>query len=454
MIVILGGGISGLAAAYELQRRGKTFLLLEAKARLGGKIWSEKKGEFVLESGPNTVMINKLEVKQMLDNLGLSKDIIQADSEAVKNRFVVKNGQAEPIPNSLKTAFQSPLFGWDTFFHIMREPFVKANAKQTEESLADFSRRRFGKQIYEDFITPFITGIYAGDPEKMSVNHTLSILKQAEKKHGSVLVGMFKMMKEKKQKSQRDQLPKQKLFTFQNGLSHLIDTLEKEISEKIKKNAKVTRIQFNQSKNNYEINYLHNGSAKKLKADQVITSLPAPQLSELISGIDRSLAEKLKKINYAPAVVLHLSFPTSAVDFKQKAFGILSRKVEPLPFLGLLFNSRFFPHTAPKGEELITVICGGELRPEIMKLSDEALHREIDHSLKSIIGLKGESKILNSKRWYRGIPQYELGYADITKKIDSFQKEHKNFYIAGNFYEGISVSDCIALGVQIARKLN
>src|SRR5690606_1579590 len=191
MIAILGGGISGLAAAYELQKAGKDFILLEAENHLGGKIKSTSIEGFQLEMGPNTVLINNVELMSLLDELNLNEHIIKPDSEAVKNRFVIKKGKIEAIPNSLSSAFKSNLFGISTLYRIFSEPFRKANKSEKEESLADFSRRRFGKQIYRDFITPFVSGIYAGDPEKMSVNHTLSILKEAEEKHGSVLKGMM-----------------------------------------------------------------------------------------------------------------------------------------------------------------------------------------------------------------------------------------------------------------------
>lgn len=451
MIAILGGGISGLAAAYELHKAGKDFVLLEADSHLGGKIKSQKIDGFQLEMGPNTVLINNGEIKNLIDELGLSEQIILPDEEAVKNRFVIKNGQIEQIPNSFKTAFQSNLFGLNTLYRILSEPFRETNNQSEDESLADFSRRRFGAQIYRDFITPFISGIYAGDPEKMSVNHTLSILKEAEEKHGSVLKGMVKIMKAKKQDPANQKLPKQKIFTFKNGLSVLIEAIENQIQDKVEYGANVHSIEKNEK--SYRIEYTQGKEKKQLKADRIISTLPAMHLANSIDKMNAELALQLKKINYVPALVLHLGVEKNALDFKQKAFGLLSRKEENAPFLGVLFNSRFFPHTAPAGKELLTIICGGYKQATILEQSTEEIHPKVDESLKALLGLRSATQLIHAQKWPEGIPQYEVGYATIKKAIEDFQNQEKNFYITGNFFGGISVSDCISNARQTARKL-
>lgn len=451
MIAILGGGISGLAAAYELHKAGKDFVLLEADSHLGGKIKSQKIDGFQLEMGPNTVLINNGEIKTLIDELGLSEQIILPDEEAVKNRFVIKSGQIEQIPNSLSSAFQSNLFGLNTLYRILSEPFRVTNNQTEDESLADFSRRRFGTQIYRDFITPFISGIYAGDPEKMSVNHTLSILKEAEKKHGSVLKGMVKIMKAKKQDPVNQNLPKQKIFTFESGLSVLIEAIEKQIKDKVAYGAKIHSIEKGEKA--YQIEYTQGKEKKQLKADRIISTLPAMQLANSIDKMDAELAIQLKKINYVPALVLHLGVDKHALKFKQKAFGLLSRKEENVPFLGVLFNSRFFPHTAPADKELLTIICGGYKQATILEQSTEEIHRTVDESLKELLGLRSSTQLIHTQKWPQGIPQYEVGYDAIKKTIEDFQNQEKNFYIAGNFFGGISVSDCISNARQTARKL-
>lgn len=451
MIAILGGGISGLAAAYELQKAGKDFILLEGENHLGGKIKSTSIEGFQLEMGPNTVLINNVELMSLLDELNLNEHIIKPDSEAVKNRFVIKKGKIEAIPNSLSSAFKSNLFGIGTLYRIFSEPFRKASKSEKEESLADFSRRRFGKQIYRDFITPFVSGIYAGDPEKMSVNHTLSILKEAEEKHGSVLKGMMKIMKAKKQDPNNQSLPKEKIFTFKRGLAFLIDSIKEKIQSNVELNAKIVEIKFDDGK--YIIVYQQANEIKELEVEKVISTLPAKHLAGSIKGINAELAQQLTKVNYVPAVVLHLAVEKSSITFNQKAFGLLSRKEEDVPFLGLLFNSRFFPHTAPQDKELFTIICGGYKQPNILNEKTEDIHTKVDKALMKLNVTSSNSHLLHVQKWPDGIPQYEVGYGAIKKSIEDFHHQQKNFYIAGNFFGGVSVSDCVSNARNLARKL-
>ena len=320
-----------------------------------------------------------------------------------------------------------------------------------KESLAQFIRRRLGQQILDDFITPFVTGIYAGDPEKMSADYTMNILKEAEQEHGSIIKGMMKVMKEKKAENKRLGLPKQKIFTFKKGLQTLIEALEKNCGSAIEYGTLISSI--HKKEDFYEINYTQDGTKKSIKAEAITSCLPAHALANISKNLSESLSNKLSKINYVPAVTLHISFPSSSTGFKHKAFGILSRSQEKVPFLGVLFSSHFFPHTAPSDKELLTVICGGNRYPELIDKEDKEIISEVNNSIRNLLNINSEIETLCLNRWKRGIPQYELGYSEIEKEIDQFLDENSNFYIAANYYKGISVSDCVKNGTLVARKL-
>ncbi|MBL4709259.1 MAG: protoporphyrinogen oxidase [Flavobacteriales bacterium] len=451
MIVILGGGISGLSAAYQLKKAGKEFILLEESHQLGGKIKSNNINGFLVEYGPNTVLVNNKEIQELIKDLKLWDELIFPDDIAAKNRFVLKDGNIEPIPNSIKSAIKSKLFGFSTLFSILKERFKKPTQNNLEESLADFSRRRFGSQIFEDFITPFVTGIYAGDPEKMSINYTLNILKDAEQKHGSVIKGMIKLMKEKKLEYDRLGLPKQKIFTFKTGLQHLTDSIENKISDHVRFQSSIHSIE--QIDQGYQINYSQNNLEKSVLADKVICCLPANITSKICSKLSSSFSQQLSKINYVPAVVVHLGFSSNQIKFNQKGFGILSRTMEKVPFLGVLFNSHFFPHVVQKNKELISVICGGSKYPELIHKSDQEIISEVTLSIKELLGISGNFEMINLVRWKKGIPQYELGHQEIEDSINSFLIAHPNFYLSANYYKGISVSDCVKNATILANKL-
>lgn len=451
MIAILGGGISGLSAAFELKKAGIEFFLLEATPAFGGKVQSSQKQGFTVEHGPNTVLINNAEIKKLIEELGLWEELIFPEEKASNNRFVLKNGKIEAFPNGFKKMLKSKLFSFSTLLSVLKEPFNSSASATEDESLATFVERRLGKQILDNFIIPFVTGIYAGDPYKMSAKYTMNMLMEAEEKYGSIVKGAFKIMKAKKLENEKNGLPKQKIFTFKNGLQQLIAALHEKVKENVHWGAICTKIEYANKK--YTIDFEQNGAQKSVTASHVISALPAYALAELIHNFAFGLSSNLYKINYEPAMAVHLGFDSKNMAFSEKAFGILSRNAEKVPFLGLLFNSHFFPHTAPNGKDLITVICGGARYPEIVDKSDEEVLEEVTDCLRELLGIKGDFELTNIVRWKMGIPQYEIGYRKIEAEIDLFLDAHHNFKIASNFYKGISVSDCVKNGSLVAKSL-
>jgi len=452
MIAILGGGITGLTVAHQLKKQGKEFVLLEAGPELGGNIQSHRHKDITFELGPNTVLMNKPEVKQMIEELNLSDQLIFANNEASKNRFVLKNNKIEAIPSSFSTLFSSRLFGLNTLLSILKEPFIRKKTDQQEESLATFIRRRFSDQILHDFVEPFVGGIYAGDPEKMSVSHSMKMLVEAEESKGSVLQGMIHLLKKRKKSKGYSQLPKQKIFTFPQGLQQIA----KEVGEKIKGacvlNATVKQIKVN-AKNGYTLEIDQSGKKRTLDVDQVVSTVPAHVLSSLLEKVDNTFSKRLNSINYVPAIVTHLVYPKIRLRFSEKPFGILSRKNEEAPFLGILFNHSFFPHQSPNGKLLLTVISGGYKHRDLLDIPEEALIKKITSSVEELLKINYAVEYFHIKKWKKAIPQYELGYGKVKTAIRDFEKTHSNFHIGGNYYEGISVSDCIVRGVRIAQLL-
>jgi len=452
MIAILGAGISGLTLAHQLKKAGKEFVLLEAKAEAGGKIQSRQINGFLCELGPNTVLINNLETKQLIEELGLYSRLIFPNPEAVKNRFVIKNGQPEPFPSSLYTAIQTKVFGWNSLYRILKEPFVSTKKSQDEESLANFCRRRFGHQIFEDLIAPFVSGIYAGDPEKMSINHTLSILKEAEDKSGSVLRGMFQIMKAKKQQNESHQLPKQKIFSFPGGLGDLTLALTKAVEAELKLNSTIKSVE--KLEDGYRLTYEKEGQTHFLNATQLISCLPPHASGKILDKLSPKLGKLLQEVPSVSALSMHYSLNKQRVGFNTPAFGLLNRKKEKLPFLGLLFNSRFFPHTSEEPErELITVIAGGSQNPELISQSETEIQSRIIPAVEEILQSRETPSLLSLKKWKNGIPQYEIGHSRFLKAIEAFRTIHPHFYFCSNYLNGVSVSDCIKNAVNLSKKI-
>lgn len=449
MIAILGGGITGLTLAHLLKRQGKDFILLEGKNVLGGNIQTHHHEECTFELGPNTVLMNKPEVKQLMDSLGLYEHLIFAEEAATKNRFVLKNGKIAAIPNSLKSALKSPLFGWRTLLNVLKEPFVKKRKDTSEESLAAFIRRRFSSQILEDFVGPFVGGIYAGDPEKMSVAHTLSLLAEAENLKGSVIRGMPALLKKRKATRGAVELPKQKIFSLPEGLHQLIHALQAEIEGHYELNASVELLHRNVD-NSYTVQYQKEGETKKITVKTVVSTVPAHVLSAMLSKMDQDFTKELDKVNYVPAVSTHLVFPKQTFNFSAQPFGILTRQDEKEPFLGILFNDSFFPHHANKDKTVLTVISGGYKQKDLHLKEDKEITATILPAVKKLLAISDNAEYVHVQKWNKAIPQYEIGYGAIRSAIENFEEKNANFYIGGNFYGGVSVSDCIARAYKIS----
>ena len=451
MIAVLGAGVSGLSLAHQLKKQGREFVIIDANSNAGGVIQSSLIDGFLCELGPNTILINNLEIKSLIEDLGLWDSIIHPNSTAIRRRYILKETKIEPIPTSIKMAITSKLVNWTTLYNLIKEPFIPGRNAVDEESLASLCERRFGQQILDDFITPFITGIYAGDPKKMSSRHTFSNMKKAEDQYGSILKGMFQLMKEKKRSDKDTGLSRQKIFSFKNGLNQLIKKLEYQLKNNLLLESKVFEIKKEGKK--FLISYKRGDETHSIKTDSIVSCLPANQLASIIRPIDNQCAEKLLNINYVPVISIHLVLDRKKVDFSRPAFGILSREKEEVPFLGILFNSRFFPHSSPESDkELITIIAGGSRYPDLIDKPSEEISNEIITSIKKILGYNGKPEIISIKKWKKGIPQYELGHDSIISATEKFSNKFPGFYISGNFLKGVSVSDCIKNSLTLAKK--
>lgn len=449
MIVVLGAGITGLTIAYYLKKAGREVLLLEKENVAGGKIKSFKEKDLVGELGPNTILLNNLEFKKLLEDLNLYEQMIFPDEESSKKRFILYKGKPEAVPRGPLAFLKSPLIGISSLKKIIKDQFLP-RANPEKESFANLCRRHFGEEIYQNLITPIITGIYAGDPEKMDADYVLPMLKEADRKEGAFLKNILKNLK-KKSVQEKGQLPGQKMFSFENGLQTLPLHISKELGNSLLLNSNIDSITSEEGK--YKIVYLHNNKKKEIEAKSLISTIPTSALVKINNNLLLNSVEKIQQIPYVPICVLHLAFEKSSVGFKEKAFGLLSRPKEKTPFLGILFNSRIFPHTAPAHLDLFTVICGGALHKEITLLNDEELLNKVLSSIHKILNISSSAVFSKITRWQEGIPQYNLGYEEILKTMRNLESQHPHFHLTGNYRNGVSVSDCVKNAFILAQRI-
>jgi len=444
-IVILGAGISGLSCAYFLKKKGHDVCVLEKESSAGGVIQTHEENGYICENGPNTVILGKPDLKKLIADLNLNEELILPSSDA-KKRYILRNKKLLKIPSVPTDFFTTKSLTIFGKIRILFEPFISPLPNGADQTVADFTTRRFGKEVYRNFINPFVAGIYAGDAAKLSTRFGFKLLYELEQDYKSVIKGFIARAKERKKNKE-----KQTIFSFRKGMHQLINELEKNLQNEIIYKASVTSI--SSEENGYTIKYAQNGEDKEITANSVVSTLPAYALSESIFNICNVTAEKLKQLEYVPIVALHLGYKKEQIKNNSKGFGALAPGHENTPLLGILFNSQIFNHVAPKGKELFTLMIGGSRLPLLTELPDNELLKIAKTEFEKIMNVEGEPDFVHFSRWKRAIPQYTMQYKEIYEAIQKFELNNKNFYIAGNCTHGISVPDCIENAWLISKKI-
>ena len=433
-IIILGAGISGLTLGFYLQKKNKDFLIFDSSKSIGGNISTKNEKGFICENGPNTVLINNESVKYLISDLKIKNDVIYPNKNNNK-RFLIKKGKLIKIPMSLGQFIKSNILSLSAKIRIFFEIFIKKS--DNNFSVYDFFKRRFGKEFHDVLIEPFLTGVYAGNTRKMSIKYVLKKIWDLEQNYGSVTLGFIK-------KKSRNISPKS--FNFKNGLSNLTNTIHQKIKDKIKFNSKITSI--SKIGNLYEITV---NNDIKYRCNKLISTIPAYALSKII--FDKKLSQTLKKIYYCPIYVLHLGLEKQKIKNDISGFGVLTKPSDNKSFLGIIFNSRIFPHVAPLDKDLMTVMVGGTRQKQLLKTDKDLLFDKIVRDVRKLISYDGQIIMKHDFLWDKGIPQYGLDHDYINKVIKNFENKNKDLHILGNYVNGISVSDCIEKASILSKKL-
>jgi oxygen-dependent protoporphyrinogen oxidase len=432
--VIIGSGICGLSLAHFLSKQSNDFVVLEASNKIGGIIQTENKSEFICENGPNTVLLNNDAIIELIKDCELWDELNFPSEISNKNRYVLYNNELTLIPTSFKRFISSPLLSITSKLRILFEPFVRKHTENT--TVYDFVVKRFGKGFHDQLIEPFITGIYAGDTKMMSAKHSLKILWNLEQTYGSVLRGLFKQKRKAKQMGS---------FNLPMGLSQLIHKIAEPIKDRISLNTEIKTVVKNEF--GYEV-YSESGS---ILCKKLICAVPAYSLSKMFT--DEKLKSALEGVKYTPVDVFHFGFKKENIKNQAKGFGVLTKPSDNKSYLGILFSSRTFENVAPKDSELFTVLVGGERQKELCELPIEQLEKRVLNELEQLIGHQGALDFKKHYRWKRGIPQYDMHQEKLNSVIAAFEAQNSELFILGNFYAGISVSDCILKAKNIVNKL-
>lgn len=448
-ITIIGGGISGLSLAYFLLEKSPSLeiIVLESEKRPGGKIWTDRTDGFLCESGVNGFLDNKPKT------LELSKRILLEplrSSDASRKRFIFSEGRLHQLPESPPAFFLSGLLSLPGRLRVMAEVIIPGNPKQ-EETLAEFARRRLGREAYEKLIDPMASGIYAGDPEKLSLRACFPKVYDLEMNYGGLIKGMIKLQKAKRKDGAKDRVsagPGGVLTSFYNGMEELIDALRKILGERLRLGCKVVSI--DKKSDGYSL-FSSDGSC--IETDIVVIASPAYSASEMLEAMDNRLSNIISEIPYPSVSVVCFGYRKEKIKSPVDGFGYLIPAREKRKILGTLWDSSIFPNRAPEGYALFRSMVGGARASELAVENDSRLIDIVKKDVADIMDIRSEPDFIRIYRHEMAIPQYTVGHLERLRDIDAMLLRHKNFYLTGNAYRGIGVNDCIENSFHLAEKI-
>jgi protoporphyrinogen/coproporphyrinogen III oxidase len=445
-IAILGAGITGLTAAHRLARLGHRVRLFEATDRVGGAIRTEHTDGWLIEAGPNSLLAGEPAISSLLDELGLASETVSANP-AAKNRYIVRRGRPLAAPLSPPALLGSSLFSLGAKLRIARELFAPRRVRTIDLSLEEMVRAHFGQEVVDYGLNPFVAGVYAGNPGKLSARYAFPKLWAGEQTHGSLLRGQMAAAKARKSAGAAAPVP----ISFRRGLQTLPDALAARLPAGVL--TLRARVETLIPGPPWSLIWTDGTATQTEKFDAIITALPAPALAQLRFGTlgERPLAA-LDTIEHPPVASLFLGYRREQVAHALDGFGLLVPEVEQRSILGVLFSSTLFPDRAPDGHVALTVLAGGTRQPQLARFSAEKLLAAIQRDLAELLGVRGAPVFQHHTSWPRAIPQYNLGHEVHLETMAAAERAHAGLFIGGQARDGISLSACVVAGENLAKR--
>lgn len=438
-ITILGAGISGLATAHWLEKEGFDVTILENSFEPGGAMITKFVDDFLVDFGPNSGLETTPKIKEIVEDVGLADEMIYANQEG-NIRYILKNNELVPLPTSPVKFITSKLFSTQAKLRLMKEPFIGKSDDGYYQSIAQFVERRLGKEFLDNAIDPFVSGVFAGDPSKLSVKSAFPKLYRLEEIYGGLIKGMMKGAKERKQRKE-DSKQNAKMFSFKNGMQSFPKAIANKLQGNVFYESDIESIVRKDSKVIVNIN--KNGQKGEIVSDALLSTLPAYVISKLINSFDPELTTHLNDIIYPPVLVLYLGYDKKAIKQSLDGFGFLIPSSEKKKFLGAIWSSTIFINRAEKDKAGFTLFIGGARNLDFTRDQVNARVDEVLKEFHSIMGISEEPILIEKKFWQKAIPQYNLGHIEHDNYFDKFEKENSGIFLSGNYRGGISVGDCI-----------
>ncbi|HLH76305.1 MAG TPA: protoporphyrinogen oxidase [Candidatus Binataceae bacterium] len=447
-VVIIGGGVSGLAAAWrlrELMGESVEVLVLEGSPRLGGVIRTEREGGFLIEAGADSFVTDKPWGLALTRRLGLENQLLSPGP--VRRTLIVNRGKLREIPagfNLLAPArlgplLKSPILSMGGKLRLLMEPLIPRRRAQEDESLAAFVKRRLGREVLERLAQPLAGGIYAADPEVLSLQATLPRFPEMEQRYGSVIRALRARAAEAGV-AQASGARWSLFVSFESGMQTIIDALAVALGPRVRRDAPVREIVRGGDGRGWCV-FLRDGSP--VGADAVICTASAPQSARLLGGVSQTLAAGLVQLRYSSIAVVNLAYQLADFPVAPNATGFVVPRVEGRHAIAGSFSSIKFSGRAPTGQVLLRLFVGGSLQPELLHQSDEELSALARRELRELIGVTAQPLLTMVTRWNDSMPQYGLGHQRWAADIQAQAQRLPGLALAGAAYGGVGISDCI-----------
>ncbi len=446
-VVIVGGGISGLATAHYLLQEGiHSLLLLESAPHLGGKMRTRYVNEYIIEEGPNGFLDNKPHTLELVKELNLEGELYPA-SPLTSKRYIFVKGRLKPIPLSPPAFFLSPILSPWGKARLVMEYFVKPAPPDADETLTQFAVRRLGREALETLLDPMVAGVYAGNPDRVSLKSTFPTIHQLEQRYGGLIKGMLALKKEGKAKG-GPAGPGGKLTSFKKGVSQLIEALGEELGEKASTQAQVVSVRRQKGR------YILETTQGPIKTKALVLATPAYGAANILATEAPALARELAEIPYAPISVVALAYREEDTHrFPPRGFGFLVPRKAGLSILGCLWDSSIFPNRAPQGKVLMRAMVGGDRQPQLAMESPEKLVEMVRKDLAITMGISAPPILVQVFQHEKGIPQYVVGHSARLERIEGYLKELPGLFLNSNAYRGIGLNDCVSNSRETAQKV-
>lgn len=453
-IMIIGAGLTGLTTAYLLARKGREVMVVEQMDKAGGQIQTHHEGGFTFESGPNTGTISNPEVAELMADLELTsggKCRLETAPEASKRRLIWKGDRFHDLPSGPVSAITTPLFTLSDKLRIIGEPW-RRKGDNPDESVGSLARRRLGKSFVDYAVDPFLSGVYAGNPDTLITRYALPKLYNLEQRYGSFIRGSI--AKAREPKTDRDRLATKKVFSAVGGLSQITLAMADYLGpQRLVLGAKEVKVR--PTEDGWSLTYINKvGQTEQIECRQLVTTCGAYALPAVLPFVDNESLRQLNNLSYAPVVEIAVGVKdTFGGDYQ--AFGGLVPTCEHRQVLGILFPSACFTGRAPEGGALFSYFIGGIRHAELLDKSDAQLTDLVEEYFHTMLKFPAQARpdLIRIFRHRYAIPQYEMSSGERLAAVERLQRQYPGLTIAGNLRDGIGMAHRIKQATDIANQI-